>query len=149
MLYLTRHSTHFLFTVIWRRTYGKEQLRLREETTWAILSDEQQGFFYMYHPRDRIAHTTAFVTPVVEHWLEREIPQWVHLINITSSLAMVKNYSLVREETRCCHIGYSFHLTARVLLYASSHRQDNTYHGLCYTSRGALVGTRNSLLGPP
>ena len=22
---------------------------------------------------DRIAHTTAFVTPVVEHWLEREI----------------------------------------------------------------------------
>ena len=24
--------------------------------------------------------------------------------------------------------------------YASSHRQVNTYHGLCYTSRGALVG---------
>ena len=24
-----------------------------------------------------IAHTTAFVTPVVEHWLEREIAQWV------------------------------------------------------------------------
>ena len=23
-----------------------------------------------------------------------------------------------------------------VLLYAPSHRQDNTYHGLCYTSRG-------------
>ena len=27
---------------------------------------------------DRIIHTTAFVTPVVEHWLEREIAQWVH-----------------------------------------------------------------------
>ena len=27
---------------------------------------------------DKIAHTTAFVTPVVEHWLEREIAQWVH-----------------------------------------------------------------------
>ena len=25
-----------------------------------------------------IPHTTAFVTPVVEHWLEREIAQWVH-----------------------------------------------------------------------
>ena len=25
----------------------------------------------MHHPTDRIAHTTAFVTPVVEHWLER------------------------------------------------------------------------------
>ena len=34
--------------------------------------------FYMHHPADRIAHTTAFVTPVVEHWLEREIAQWVH-----------------------------------------------------------------------
>ena len=22
----------------------------------------------MQHPTDRIAHTTAFVTPVVEHW---------------------------------------------------------------------------------
>ena len=27
----------------------------------------------MLHPTDRITHTTAFVTPVVEHWLEREI----------------------------------------------------------------------------
>ena len=27
---------------------------------------------------DRIAHTTAFVTPVVERWLECEIAQWVH-----------------------------------------------------------------------
>ena len=26
-------------------------------------------FFYKHHPTDRIAHTIAFVTPVVEHWL--------------------------------------------------------------------------------
>ena len=32
----------------------------------------------MHLPTDRIAHTTAFVIPVVEHWLEREIAQWVH-----------------------------------------------------------------------
>ena len=32
----------------------------------------------MHHPTDRITHTTAFVTPVVERWLEREIAQWVH-----------------------------------------------------------------------
>ena len=31
----------------------------------------------MHHPTERITHTTAFVTPVVEHWLEREIAQWV------------------------------------------------------------------------
>ena len=30
---------------------------------------------------------------------------------------------------------YSFRLTARVLLYAPSHRQNSTYHDLCYTSR--------------
>ena len=34
----------------------------------------------------------------------------------------------------CCHMDYSFRLTARVILYAPSHRQDNTYHGLCYSS---------------
>ena len=56
---------------------------------------------------------------------------------------------IVRKETRCRHIGYSYRLTARVLLYAPSHRHDNTYHGVCYTSRGALAGTRNSSMGPP
>ena len=53
---------------------------------------------------------------------------------------------IVRKETRC---RYSYRLTARVLLYAPSHRQNNTYHCLCYTSRGALAGTRNSSMGPP
>ena len=47
------------------------------------------------------------------------------------------------------HMGYSFRLIARVLLYAPSHRQDSTYHSLCYTSRGALAVTRNSSMGPP
>ena len=56
---------------------------------------------------------------------------------------------IVRKETRCRHIGYSFWLAARVLLYAPSHRQDSTYHGLYYTSRGALAGMRNSSMGPP
>ena len=56
---------------------------------------------------------------------------------------------IVRKETCCRHIGYSYRLTARVLLYAPSHRQDNTYHSLYYTSRGALAGTRNSSMGPP
>ena len=38
----------------------------------------------MHHPTDRIAHTTAFVTPVVEHWLERDISQQkqVHFIGM-------------------------------------------------------------------
>ena len=53
---------------------------------------------------------------------------------------------IVKEETRCRHMGYSFRLTARVLLYAPSHRQDSTYHGLRYTSHGALAGMRNSTM---
>ena len=32
----------------------------------------------MHHRTDRIAHTTAFITPIVEHRLEQEIAQWVH-----------------------------------------------------------------------
>ena len=56
---------------------------------------------------------------------------------------------IVRKETCCRHIVYSYRLTVRVLLYAPSHRQDNTYHGLWYTSRGALAGARNSSMGPP
>ena len=58
---------------------------------------------------------------------------------------MVKDHSDSEgEETLCRHIGYSFWLAARVLLYAPSNRQDNTYHGLWYTSREALAGMRNS-----
>ena len=58
-------------------------------------------------------------------------------------------FLIVRKETCCRHIGYSYRLTARVLLYAPSYRQDNTYHGLCYTSCGALAGTRNCSMAPP
>ena len=55
---------------------------------------------------------------------------------------MVKDHPATKEETCCHYIGYTFQLAARVLLYASYHRQDNTYHSLCYTSCGALVGTK-------
>ena len=53
---------------------------------------------------------------------------------------MVKNHSdSEREETCCRHMDYSFRLAARVILCAPSHRQDSTYHGLCYTSCGLMV----------
>ena len=34
---------------------------------------------------DRIAHTTGFIKPVMEHWLGREIAQWVDLISVRST----------------------------------------------------------------
>ena len=45
------------------------------------------------------------------------------------------------------HFDHDLRLAARVLLYAPSHRQDSTYHSLCYTFV-ALAGTRNSSMGP-
>ena len=55
--------------VIWRETYGKVPFRSLERkpavATWATLSDQQQGIFYMHHPTDRITHTTAFVIPAL------------------------------------------------------------------------------------
>ena len=33
--------------------------------------------FYMHHPTDRITHTMACISPIVEHWLEEEIVELV------------------------------------------------------------------------
>ena len=83
MFYLMTHSTHFIYgymaSDIWLRTI----LIVRKETRcrhigYSYRLTARVLFFYMHHPTDRITHTTAFVTPVVEHWLEREIAQWVH-----------------------------------------------------------------------
>ena len=75
MLYLTTHSTHFFL-----RLYDVGHMvkdHSDSERGNPLLPHRQQGFFYMHHPTDRITHTTtAFVTPVVEHWLEGEIHLW-------------------------------------------------------------------------
>ena len=54
---------------------------------------------------------------------------------------MVKDYSDSKRGNLLPHQGYFFQLAARVLLYAPFHRQDSTYHGLCYISCEALAGT--------
>ena len=107
MFYLTTHSTHFIYgymtSDIWLRTIliVREETRCRhmgysfqlaarvllyasshrqDDTSRGALAGTRnsKGYFYMHHPTDRIAHTTAFGTPDMEHWLEREIAQWVH-----------------------------------------------------------------------
>ena len=97
-----------------------------------------------------------WVVVVVYNHLEREremlylTTHSTHFIyGYMASDIWLRTILIVTKETRCRHIGYSYRLTARVLLYAPSHRQDNTYLGFCYTSRGALAGTRNSSMGPP
>ena len=44
--------------------------------------------------------------------------------------------------------GLLFLINSMEPLYAPSDRQDSTYHILCYTSRAALAGKRNSSMGP-
>ena len=64
MFYLTTQTTHFIHGYMAPDTcYGTTQIA-REETRW------QQGFFYMHHPTDRMAHTTAFISPVAG-WNEK------------------------------------------------------------------------------
>ena len=83
----------------------------------------------MHHPTDRMTHTTAFVTSVVEHWLEREKTRKegnvlfndahnTFYLRLYGVRHMVKDHSDSERGTRCRHMGYSFRLAARVLLYA-------------------------------
>ena len=67
----------------------------------------------MHHPTDRIAHTTAFVTPVMEHWLEREIAQWVHPMKDQSDDPSRHERTLLPREEFDVLINMSFQLLKR------------------------------------
>ena len=77
MFYLTTHSTHFIYgymaSDIWLRTI----LIARKETRCCHIgySFRLAARVLLYAPSQT---ATAFVTPVEEHWLKREIAQWVH-----------------------------------------------------------------------
>ena len=62
----------------------------------------------MQHPTDRIIHTTAFVTPVVEYWLEREIDQWgLHLLNIHIHNTASPCFIIERQSLKCHSIQFN------------------------------------------
>ena len=111
MFYLTTHSTHFIYGYMERE---RELFYLMTHSTHFIYS-------YMEREREReMFYLTMHSTHFIYGYMASDI--WLRTILI------------VRKETRCRQIGYSYRLTARVLLYAPSHRQDNTYHSLCYKS---------------
>ena len=71
--YLTTHSTHFILRLYCLRHMVKEQsdsergnLLPQHRLLFLLVS-----FIYMHLPTARITHTTAFVIPVVEYWLEQ------------------------------------------------------------------------------
>ena len=132
MFYLMTHSTHFI--------YGYMASDICHDMV-KDQSDSERGNPLPPHrllfpiSSKEMFYLTTHSTHFIYGYMASDI--WLRTILI------------VRKESRCRHIGYSFQLAARVLLYASSHRQDRTYHSLCCTSRGALAGTRNSSMGPP
>ena len=83
MFYITTHSTHFIYgymaSDIWLRTI----LIVRKETRcrhmgYSFLLTARVLLYAPSHRQDSTYHARPFVTPVVEHWQEREIAQWVH-----------------------------------------------------------------------
>ena len=50
----------------------------------------------MHYPTDTIAHTTAFVAPFVEHWLERELT--VGQFSQTNSVSTGTSPSIPNEK---------------------------------------------------
>ena len=72
----------------------------------------------MHHPADRIIRTSVFVTPVVEHWLELEIAQWVHPIKDRSDDPSHHEDSIAPNGNG---MHYSVLLCSRLVLSAGWH----------------------------
>ena len=73
----------------------------------------------MHHPTDRSAHTTAFATPVVEHWLEREI-------STEESGEESTDLSIHEAEDECNKETLKHKQHVKILVcYAILHRQSN------------------------
>ena len=67
MFYLTTHSTHFY---LWLHGIG-HMTKDHSDSERRNPLPPLHGLLFSIS--SRIKHITAFVTPVVEHWLEREI----------------------------------------------------------------------------
>ena len=96
----------------------------------------------MHHSTDSISHTTAFVTPVVEHWLDRTIAQWVHHELVITSESNEYHLALQR--------GLTVTVVNRVLLEIRRrrvpvlHRHNNPINR--YTTRVRQLGTNRAIV---
>ena len=91
----------------------------------------------MHHPTDRIAHTTAFVTPVMEHWLERELS------------AKDDSFSKRKNQLLSLHaLFFSNQQQGIFYMHHLTHRIVHTKNLLYQFWRSSLI-TRNSSMCPP
>ena len=76
MIYLTTHSTQFIYGYM--VNYHLDTERGNPLPLHGLLFTISSKWSFIYTiPHAWIVHTTTCVTPVVEHWLEREIAQSV------------------------------------------------------------------------
>ena len=103
----------------------------------------------MHNPTDRIAHTTAFVVPVVEHWVEREIAQWIHPMKDRSDdpshherTLLPRSYISLLNAMKEWNVSFNDPLNAFYLrLYHVGHT-DRTVHTMMFVA--PVDGWRNS-----
>ena len=142
-LFLTTYSTHsyhWLYycqgTKKWKKPHGS----LVDFNFKLTIHQQDVNITGPISDRSRPKHSQLVM------YVDIKQPKQLHLVEIerkemfylmTHSTHIIYGYMvsdiwlrtilIVRKETCCCHMGYSFRLAARVLLYALSHRQDNTY----------------------
>ena len=76
MFYLMSHSTHFIYHYMASDMVKDHSDSKRGNPLHGLFFSISSKGSFMSHPTDRITHTPVFVTPVMEHWLERETAQW-------------------------------------------------------------------------
>ena len=114
MFYLTTHSTHFI--------YGYLEGRVLFNNTQRILFSYLEG---------RILFNDALNTFCL-HILLSYLEGSKEVFYLTTHSTFL--FTVIWKEGNVLFNA----------LYASSHREDDTYHSLCYISRGGLARTRNS-----
>ena len=128
MFYLTMHSTHFIYGYM---TSGRKEM--------FYLMTHSTHFIYGYMTSGRKEGNVLFNDTLNTFYLQ-----------LYGVRHMVKDHSDSERGSMLPPHGLLFPISRKsYFIYASSHRQDNTYHCLCYTNHGALAEMINSSMGPP
>ena len=134
--------------VIWHWTYGKgpfnsKRGNLLPQLQGLLFLISSKGSFICTIPQDK--HTMAFVTPVVEHWLEREIVQCVHHDRLIHGATFRCCFVLmsVMNLVRSLNLTYSYYWKGALFTGQSTIMfQFNCLHCLHYQQLYKLNGTK-------
>ena len=92
----------------------------------------------MHHPTDRIAHTTAFVTPVVEHWLKRNERKEQIIYAWMYTYIQINMHALTHTYMHTCMHTYMhacIHTYIHTYMHACMHAHLHTYMCMHFENR--------------